>query len=102
MSLSLFGEGRYDRYRDTLIDSAGARHVRYYEDYTIFHLGGSWQATPWLTVNARVNNLFDKNFVNYGATKVGANVPAANANWTNSYRQVLEGRRLWVSANITF
>ena len=41
ISLSLIGEGRYDRYRDTLIDSAGARHVRYYEDYTIFHLGAA-------------------------------------------------------------
>ncbi|KAG1387450.1 hypothetical protein G6F59_016400 [Rhizopus arrhizus] len=27
ISLSLIGEGRYDRYRDTLIDSAGARHL---------------------------------------------------------------------------
>src|SRR5262249_15602904 len=35
VSLSLIGEGRYARSRDTLIDSAGARHVRYYEDYTI-------------------------------------------------------------------
>jgi len=49
-----------------------------------------------------VFNLFDKNFVNYGPTKIGTSEPAANANWANSYRQVLEGRRLWVSANITF
>ena len=63
VSLSLIGEGRYDRYRDTLLDANGASHTRYYEDYTIFHLGGSWKATPWLTVNARVNNLLDKDFV---------------------------------------
>ena len=28
--------------------------------------------------------------------------PTAATSWSNSYRQVLEGRRLWVSANITF
>lgn len=65
-------------------------------------MGGSYEVNKNVTLSASVFNLFDKNFVNYGATKVGANVPAANANWTNSYRQVLEGRRLWVSANITF
>ncbi|MDH2052752.1 TonB-dependent receptor domain-containing protein [Achromobacter marplatensis] len=74
----------------------------FYNPYWLASMGGSYVVNKNVTLSASVFNLFDKNFVNYGATKVGANVPAANANWTNSYRQVLEGRRLWVSANITF
>ncbi len=65
-SLSLTGEGRYDRYRDTLVSNVGgvsSSTVRHYEDYTVFHLGASWKATDWLTVNGRINNLFDKDFV---------------------------------------
>ncbi|WP_447989919.1 TonB-dependent receptor domain-containing protein [Achromobacter spanius] len=74
----------------------------FYDPYWLASTGGSYTVNKNVTLSASVFNLFDKNFVNYGPTKVGSTTPAANANWTNSYRQVLEGRRLWVSANITF
>ena len=74
----------------------------FYSPYWPASLGGSYAVSKNVTLSASVYNLFDKNFENYGPTKTGASAPTAATNWSNSYRQVLEGRRLWVSANITF
>lgn len=74
----------------------------FYSPYWLASLGGSYAVSKNVTLSASVYNLFDKNFENYGPTKTGASAPTAATNWSNSYRQVLEGRRLWVSANITF
>ena len=98
ISLSLIGEGRYDRYRDTLLDANGASHTRYYEDYTIFHLGGSWKATPWLTVNARVNNLFDKDFVSQSCLLISQ----SEFNCVDDYATKDQRRSYWISLNAKF
>ncbi|WP_286071147.1 TonB-dependent receptor [Stenotrophomonas sp. 57] len=98
ISLSLIGEGRYDRYRDTLLDANGASQTRYYEDYTLFHLGGSWKATPWLTVNARVNNLFDKNFVSQSCLLISP----SEFNCVDDYATKDQRRSYWISLNATF
>ncbi|HDS1534046.1 TPA: TonB-dependent receptor [Stenotrophomonas maltophilia] len=98
ISLSLIGEGRYDRYRDTLLDANGASQTRYYEDYTIFHLGGSWKATPWLTVNARVNNLFDKNFVSQSCLLISQ----SEFNCVDDYATKDQRRSYWISLNAKF
>ena len=74
----------------------------FYSPYWLASAGGSYVFSKNVTVSAAIYNLFDKNFVDYGMPETGTNPPAANASWSNSYRQVLEGRRLWVSANITF
>ncbi|AUL18030.1 TonB-dependent receptor domain-containing protein [Bordetella bronchiseptica] len=74
----------------------------FYSPYWLASLGGSYVLNKNVTLSASVYNLFDKNFVDYGPTKVGTSAPTAATSWSNSYRQVLEGRRLWVSANITF
>lgn len=98
LSLSLIGEGRYDRYRDTLLDANGASHTRYYEDYTIFHLGGSWKATPWLTVNARVNNLLDKDFVSQSCLLISQ----SEFNCVDDYATKDQRRSYWISLNAKF
>lgn len=98
ISLSLIGEGRYDRYRDTLLDANGASQTRYYEDYTLFHLGGSWKATPWLTVNARVNNLFDKDFVSQSCLLISP----SEFNCVDDYATKDQRRSYWISLNATF
>ncbi|WP_295565476.1 TonB-dependent receptor [uncultured Stenotrophomonas sp.] len=98
ISLSLIGEGRYDRYRDTLLDANGVSQTRYYEDYTIFHLGGSWKATPWLTVNARVNNLFDKDFVSQSCLLISP----SEFNCVDDYATKDQRRSYWISLNATF
>ncbi|HCA22734.1 MAG TPA: TonB-dependent receptor [Pseudomonas sp.] len=79
--------------------------------YTLFHLGGSFQATDNLTLNASIYNLFDKDFLkgqtyttytNAGAvdgTAFGSDYIVSGRSTTGVLE---EGRRLWVSANLTF
>ncbi|HYQ24567.1 TonB-dependent receptor domain-containing protein [Stenotrophomonas sp.] len=98
ISLSLIGEGRYDRYRDTILDANGASHNRYYQDYTIFHLGGSWDATPWLTFNARINNLLDKNFVSQSCLLISQ----SEFNCVDDYATKDQRRSYWISLNAKF
>ncbi len=101
VSLSLIGEGRYDRYRDTLVSNVGgvsSSQTRYYEDYTIFHLGGSWDINPWLTVNARINNLFDKNFVSQSCVLISD----SDYNCVDDYSTKDQRRSYWISLNAKF
>ncbi len=81
-----------------LIDAAGDLDA-----YEVFHLGGSYKASENLTLNATIYNLFDKDFTTGTYYNNGAN-------WVSDYAQIgrstdgviEEGRRLWLSANITF
>ncbi|WP_367381608.1 TonB-dependent receptor [Stenotrophomonas cyclobalanopsidis] len=98
ISLSLIGEGRYDRYRDTILDANGTSHNRYYQDYTIFHLGGSWDATPWLTFNARINNLLDKDFVSQSCLLISQ----SEFNCVDDYATKDQRRSYWISLNAKF
>ena len=73
--------------------------------YEVFHLGGSFRASENVTLNATIYNLFDKDFLD-GETFTSGGV----TNWASYYTQtsqsttgtIEEGRRLWLSANITF
>lgn len=101
ISLSLIGEGRYDRYRDTLVSNVGgvsSSTVRYYEDYTTFHLGASWKANDWLTINGRINNLFDKDFVAQSC------VLSSDTEYScvDDYAVKEQRRSFWVSFNARF
>ncbi|KAA9000255.1 TonB-dependent receptor [Stenotrophomonas cyclobalanopsidis] len=98
ISLSLISEGRYDRYRDTILDASGASHNRYYQDYTIFHLGGSWDATPWLTFNVRINNLLDKDFVSQSCLLISQ----SEFNCVDDYATKDQRRSYWISLNAKF
>jgi outer membrane receptor for ferrienterochelin and colicins len=74
--------------------------------YEVFHLGGSYKATENVTLNATIYNLFDKDFLD-GETYTTDN---GAVGWASYYTQTAqstsgvleEGRRLWLSANITF
>ncbi len=101
LSLSLIGEGRYDRYRDTVlttVNGATTSNVRYYEDYTVFHLGGRWKATERLTLNARVNNLFDKDFVSQSCLLISD----SEYSCVDDYAVKEQRRSFWVSLNLRF
>lgn len=69
-----------------------------YEGYAQFHLGGQYRVSKQVTLNAAVYNLFNKDFVDYESYRnaTGALV------YANRYTNNLEGRRLWLSANIEF
>lgn len=92
MNLWLRGEYRSERFR-----GLGAARDAWgdYKAYELFHLGGSYDVTDRVTVNATIYNLFNKDFVTlkpYGA-------PVAYA---AEYANNQEPRRLWVSVTTTF
>ncbi|WP_421730153.1 TonB-dependent receptor domain-containing protein [Brevundimonas sp.] len=86
------GEYRSERYRG---DAAIRAAVGDYEAYSLFHLGGAYDVSDRVTVNATIYNLFDQDFVRlvpYGA-------PVA---YTPEYANNQEPRRLYVSVTATF
>ena len=83
--------------------------------YTLFHLGGSFRASENVTLNATIYNLFDKDFVDgkayttYTYNNTGTLTGTGTAYGTDFSHSTAgttgvmeEGRRLWLSANITF
>ncbi|MFT0213101.1 TonB-dependent receptor [Pseudomonas sp. F1_0610] len=70
-----------------------------YKAYTLFHLGGSYQATDNLAINATIYNLLDKNFIKYKSYTSNADGAIA---YDNQYNNSQERRRLWLSATYTF
>jgi len=96
ISVALNAEGRYERYRDYNILT---QEERYFSDYTIFHLGASWKATPWLTINSRINNLLDKDFISQTCTLTELQ---DSFECLDDYQVKDKRRSLWVSANLRF
>ncbi len=113
LTLWFKGEYRGDRERFTtkyenLTDAERALQdqVGDLKAYSVFHLGGSYQAAENVTLTATIYNLFDKDFLDgkYYTDDVG------DTQWASSYAHfdrattgtVEEGRRLWLSANISF
>lgn len=112
--LSLWFKGEYrgerarfnQRYATlTLANQALMDQVGDLKAYEVFHLGGSFRASEKVTFNATIYNLFDKDFLD-GETYTSG----ATTGWASYYTQTAqsttgtleEGRRLWLSANITF
>lgn len=94
-------EYRSERFRRT----SGATNLAYenfgdYKAFTLFHLGGSYQATDNLVLNATIYNLFDKNFIKY--TPYVSNLNTGAISYDNRYNNNQERRRLWVSATYSF
>ncbi|WP_417780786.1 TonB-dependent receptor domain-containing protein [Stutzerimonas xanthomarina] len=115
LTLWLKGEyrGERTRFTDTFAnlaadDQALQKQVGDLEAYKVFHLGGSFRASENLTLNATIYNLFNKDFLegDYYTDSAG------DTQWASSYAHISrgaagagtieEGRRLWLSANITF
>ena len=74
----------------------------YYRNYALVNLGASYKPSREMTINFGVDNLFDKNFLDYHAPEVGSKAPAANADYQNGYARIEEGRKLWLKLNYEF
>jgi outer membrane receptor for ferrienterochelin and colicins len=107
----LVSENQFKRYR--------GQHVitdekLYYKDYQVFHLGASYQANKTFTLNARINNLLDKDFTTYktefrdlnnDGDYADTNVGGQGRNETlyfDDYNNKDKGRSFWVSLNARF
>lgn len=113
--LTLWFKGEYrgerarftDKYENlTAANKALQDQVGDLKAYEVFHLGGSYRASENLTLNATLYNAFDKDFTK-GKTYTTS---TGTTSWASSYIQAAqsttgtleEGRRLWLSANLTF
>ena len=73
--------------------------------YHLFHLGGSYQVSKNVRLNANINNLFNKDFRKFQQVNL-----AGTSAWVNEYFQggasvagtTPAGRTIWLSANVTF
>lgn len=103
-NLFLTVEARSRRYRGThtLTDTP-----LYYNGYEMLHLGATYRIFDNLTLNARINNLLDKDFTTYRTEFRDLNgdgdyQDANEAMFFDDYNNKDAGRSLWVSVNLTF
>ena len=91
--------GEVDRFKERYQTSSNSGIYKdlYYKDYSIWNLGTSYKVDKNLTFNGRVNNLFDKDFMEYSAVdRVGTTT------YYEDYSNISAGRNFWLSANYTF
>lgn len=104
LNLLLTGETRSDRYRGL---HAITGEELFYESYSVFHLGGSFELTSWLTLNGRVNNLLDEDFTGYDAefrdlNSDGDYRDTNEALFLDHYNNKDKGRSFWLGLNARF
>ncbi|MGE0973414.1 TonB-dependent receptor (plasmid) [Klebsiella sp. WOUb02] len=76
-----------------------------FKSYTTFNLGASYKASKDITLNAAINNLFDKDFTKTHVLTSGRTTTTAGDYFTSSQTttgNVIPGRSLWVSATYNF
>lgn len=104
LTLLLTGEMRSKRYRGL---HAITGEELYYKDYTVLNLGGSYELTSWLTINARINNLLDRDFTTYDTEfrdldENGDYQGDDETLFLDHYNNKDKGRGVWVSLNARF
>ncbi|HWK41574.1 MAG TPA: TonB-dependent receptor [Croceibacterium sp.] len=104
LSFLLTGELRSKRYRGL---HALTGDELYYKSYTAFNLGAAYEATDWLTVNVRVNNLLNEDFTTYDTefNDLNGDGDYLDTNETlffDHYNNKDKARSFWVSVNARF
>lgn len=111
LNVFLTVESRSRRYRGehVLTDEA-----LYYKDYEVLHLGASYQVNDHITINARINNLLDKDFTTYrtefrdlngDGDYLDTNVGGSGRNealFYDDYNNKDAARSFWLSVNVNF
>jgi len=92
----LSGEYRAKRYR-------GDRNQEYYKGYSLVHLGAHYTISPNISVNARINNLLDRDFTAYRvlfeSDGRGGYIPDT---YLYDYYNRDNGRSFWLGVNVLF
>ncbi|MNJ87798.1 Colicin I receptor precursor [compost metagenome] len=99
--LNLWAQAEYksDRYRPE--DNATSNTKALLGDfkaYTLLNVGGTYKINKSFAINMAVNNLLNKDFVDYRQVRNNGNPNS----FANQYISTMEPRRLWISANYTF
>lgn len=106
----LTGESRDKRYRS--YDTAKQQEL-YYKAYNVLHLGARYQVSEAVTLNARVNNLLDKDFTGYELAFTECSSGSScvlDASGQNGYQASFldyhnnkdKARNLWLGVNVKF
>lgn len=98
-NLFLSAEVRSKRYRGV---DAVTGAPQYWKDYEVFHLGAAYKATDWLTINARINNLLDRDFTSYEYAFVDNNDGTYTLSAQDDYNNKDKARSVWLSFNVNF
>lgn len=69
--------------------------IKYYDDFQMFNLGGSYKLSKNITFNGAINNLFDKDFT-------GTTYSDYEGDSIDNYNLAQKRREFWLSMNITF
>ncbi|MCD9005257.1 TonB-dependent receptor [Luteimonas sp. XNQY3] len=97
-NLFLTAEARSKRYRG--FDTALAQEL-YWKDYEVLHLGASYRFNETITVNARINNLLDRDFTSYQYTFIEDN-GSYTLSAQDDYNNKDKARSVWLSVNVRF
>jgi len=98
-NLFLSAEVRSKRYRGLDADSG---EQLYWKDYQVFHLGAAYTFSERVTLNARINNLLDRDFTSYQYTFVDAGDSSYTVAAQDDYNNKDKARNLWVGLNVSF
>src|SRR5690606_27981220 len=104
-NLFLTAQSISKRYRDQHVVTGESL---YYSDYTVLHLGGSYAINDMVTVNARINNLLDRDFTTYDTEFRDLNADGTYEDGTNEvlyfdhYNNKDKARSIWLSLNVHF
>ncbi len=111
LSFLLGAQAFMDRYRGLHVITGERLN---YRDYQVFNLGASYKISKNVTLNARINNLFNRDFTTYRAefrdlngdgdyldTNVGGN-GRNEALFYDDYNNKEKARSFWVSLNVRF
>jgi outer membrane receptor for ferrienterochelin and colicins len=111
LNVFLTAEANSDRYRSW--DTVNQREL-FYKAYEVFHLGASYVVNEYVTINGRINNLFDQDFTTYdiafaecvsGETNCVVDASGENgyvATYLDDFNNKDKARNLWVGLNIKF
>jgi len=103
-STYLTAEMRSERFTSTPRGwSSDVDYPEFYKDYTIFHLGASYDVSKNFTVNARINNLLDEDFTSYQTIFTTEDGGAIwDPNYIDDYNVKAKSRNFWLSASYRF
>ena len=105
LSLFVSSETRSKRFEGV---QASTGRPLYYKDYTVMHLGGSFAINEFVTLNARINNLLDRDFTTYTTEFNDLNGDGVFEDggdevvYRDDYNNKDKARSVWMSVNVRF
>lgn len=98
-NMHLTSEVRSKRFDNLYTNADSVEYKRYFKAYEVFHLGASFKASDTLTLNARINNVFDKDLSTYSYV---LNDAQNGYSRLADYPTTAASRSFWLSANMVF